>query len=214
MQYHGPVELPAQLGLSVSLDDHISQYPGSFPITTKNCIVRRVANALVISIRCACSALIFHSTLSHDTARMGIVRIVPGRNPFHTDFREEIFDHSSQRLRHNAPMPPLTANAVADLPFFNNLILADHADRTDRLCQFFQYDHPLIVVVLIVSSQPTRQNLLCHFDIAMRWPCQIFGDFRIRCPIAEHRFRIFPSRSSQNESGSFCCLGPLMCQHG
>jgi hypothetical protein len=63
-------------------------------------------------------------------------------------------------------MPPLAANAIANLRLFHTVILANHTDRTDRLVKLLQHDHPLIVAFLFVPLNKafSYPQILAYLD--------------------------------------------------
>ena len=117
-----------------------------------------VADALIVPVALPGGAFVFHTALFHDSAGVGVVGIMAGGYPVHAHFLEKVLDHSRQSLGHDPPVPPVSADAVADFSLADILPLAHHADGANWRSKLLQHDHPLIEIRLLIFFAPKIQK--------------------------------------------------------
>ena len=84
-------------------------------------------------------------------------------------------------------VPPVSADAVADLCRFNLIIRFYRSDGADKRVFILYNNAPLVIVELLIVRCPQREDLLCYLYAAVRGPCEELCDPRVGRPVAVHR---------------------------
>ena len=92
------------------------------------------------------------------------------RDAVEADLIEQKIDHGAERFARIALVPPVSADAVADLCRFNLIIRFYRSDGADKRVFILYNNAPLVIVELLIVRCPQREDLLCYLYAAVRGP--------------------------------------------
>ena len=105
-----------------------------------------VAQALVVPVRLPGGAFVGHAAFAHDIAGMGIVGVMAGLNAVKAHFFKEKTQNGIQGFGHDAAVPPVFPDAVADFGGADFIIHLAGGDVPNGFSQGFEDDHPVVVL--------------------------------------------------------------------
>ena len=98
------------------------------------------------------------------------------RNAVEADLVKQENNHGTERFARIALVPPVLADAVADLCRFNLIIRFYRSDGADKRVFILYNNAPLVIVELLIVRYPQREDLLCYLYAAVRGPCEELCD--------------------------------------
>ena len=90
---------------------------------------------------------------------------MPAFQPLIPHLVKQEVHHGLQRFGHDALMPPVTSNAVADVGFANSVVMLHYGDAADGVA--LVHDCPLVIICFSVMGDPVVENPLADVDALM-----------------------------------------------